>query len=194
MDLLGTILHDIPTFLAAGGGGGGEGGGGIGAIAEAFGVTWPKLLAQIVLFLIAYMVLKKFAFGPILALLEERKARIAEGEDNLERIKKDLAESDERVKTLLNEANTRAEKLITEARESAEAVRGKKVEEATTEATQIISKAREASQLEHERLMAELKRDFSRLVVDTTSKVTGKVLNTDDQKRINEETAAQISL
>ena len=190
MDLLGTILSEMNLLASAGG----DEASGIGAIAKAFGVEWTKFLAQTILFLIAYLVLKKFAFGPILELLEERRARISEGEENLKKIQKELADSDERVKEMMGEANSRAERLILEARESAEAVRGKKVEEATTEASQIISKAREASQLEHERLMAELKRDFSRLVVETTSKVTGKVLNTDDQKRINEETAAQISL
>ena len=43
-------------------------------------------------------------------------------------------------------------------------------------------------------VMAQLKREFGRMVVDTTSRVTGKVLNSDDQERINRETAAQVSL
>jgi hypothetical protein len=39
-----------------------------------------------------------------------------------------------------------------------------------------------------------LKGDFGRLVIDTASKVTGKVLTDDDQKKINEETVGQMSL
>jgi F-type H+-transporting ATPase subunit b len=42
--------------------------------------------------------------------------------------------------------------------------------------------------------MNELRRDFGRLVIDATSKVTGKVLDDGDQKRINEETAGQVAL
>ena len=43
-------------------------------------------------------------------------------------------------------------------------------------------------------MITELKRDFGRLVIDTTGKVTGKVLDEKDQNRINEETAGQIAL
>jgi F-type H+-transporting ATPase subunit b len=42
--------------------------------------------------------------------------------------------------------------------------------------------------------MNELKRDFGRLVIDATSKVTGKVLDDKDQKRINDEAVGQVAL
>ena len=57
-----------------------------------------------------------------------------------------------------------------------------------------LEKAREASRLEHQTAMNELKRDFGHLVIEATSKVTGKVLDDGDQKRINEETAGQVAL
>jgi F-type H+-transporting ATPase subunit b len=47
--------------------------------------------------------------------------------------------------------------------------------------------------LEHERTMAELKRELGRLVVETTAKVTGKVLTSDDQRRLQEEAARQLA-
>jgi F-type H+-transporting ATPase subunit b len=42
--------------------------------------------------------------------------------------------------------------------------------------------------------MSQLKREFGRMVSDATSRVTGKVLNSEDQNRINQETTAQVSL
>ena len=48
-------------------------------------------------------------------------------------------------------------------------------------------------QLEHDRMLSELKREVGRLVIDTTSKVTGKVLTTEDQRRLSEETARQVA-
>ena len=62
------------------------------------------------------------------------------------------------------------------------------------EAAAIVSKAHEAGVLEQEQMRTELKRDVGRLIIDTTTKVTGKVLTDDDQKTINEETASQVSL
>jgi F-type H+-transporting ATPase subunit b len=127
-------------------------------------------------------------------MLEARRKRIAEGEENIKKIESELAKAEENVQGMLDEANRDAERLIAEARESAEAVRGQKTQEAVKEAQSIIEKAREASRLEHESAMNELRKDFGRLVIDATSKVTGKVLDEDDQKRINQETAGQVSL
>ena len=61
------------------------------------------------------------------------------------------------------------------------------------EAAAIVAKGREASAIEREQAMAQLKRDFGRLLVETTSKVTGKVLSPADHQTINQETVNQIS-
>lgn len=163
-------------------------------ILETFGLDWPKFISQVIIVLIVYFVLSKYAFGPVLAMLEARRKRIEEGESNLKTIQEEMAKAEEKVQGMLDEANRDAERLISEARESAEAVRTQRTQEAIKEAQQIIEKAREASRLEHESTMNELKKDFGRLVIDATSKVTGKVLDDSDQKRINQETAGQVAL
>jgi len=53
-----------------------------------------------------------------------------------------------------------------------------------------VAKAREAAKLEQEQLLSQLKREFGRMVVDATTRVTGKVLTPEDQERLNRETAA----
>ena len=163
-------------------------------ILETFGLEWPKFISQVIIVLIVYFILSKYAFGPVLAMLQARSARIEEGEENLKKIQAEMEKAEEKVQAMLDEANSDAERLISEARESAEAVRSQKTQEAIKEAQQIMEKAREASKLEHESAMNELKRDFGRLVIDATSKVTGKVLDDQDQKRINEEAAGQVAL
>ena len=166
----------------------------MGEIFNTFGVTWGNFLAQVIIFVAVYLILKKYAFGPIMQVLEERKRRIAEGEENLKKITADLAAAAEKSQEVIDKANGEATRLVTEAKESSEAVREAKTQAAINEANQIIAKSREASQLEREQLLGELKRDFGRLVIDTTSKVTGKVLTSEDQERINKETAAQVAL
>lgn len=159
-----------------------------------FGLQWGPFLAQVIIVLVVFAILNKFAFGPVTAMLEERRKRIAEGEANLEKIRNDLEQAEENVQAMLDEANGKAERLIADARESADSLREQKTQDAISEAQSIIEKAREASKLEHEQMISELKRDFGRLVIDTTSKVTGKVLDDKDQERLNEETAGQIAL
>ena len=60
-------------------------------------------------------------------------------------------------------------------------------------AEQIIAKAREAAAADHARMLAELKKEVGRLVVQTTTTVTGRILTNEDQRRLAEETARQVS-
>jgi F-type H+-transporting ATPase subunit b len=160
---------------------------------ETFGFDTKVFLSQVVSFVIVALVLRQFAYKPILAVLEERRQRIAEGLLNAEKIKQQLAEAEQRHAEILAKANAQAQKMIDEARESAANVAERKQQEAVAAAEQIMAKAREASAIEHERTMTELKRELGRLVVNTTAKVTGKVLTADDQKRLQEEAARQIA-
>lgn len=161
-------------------------------ITEQFGVTWPLFIAQVINFLLVLFVLKKFAFGPIQTMLEQRKNRISEGEEKLKRIETQLAESEERTAAAIEEANSTAQRLITEAKVSAATLSEQKTQEAIASAQGILSKAEQAAKAERDQMVAELKQDFGRLVAATTANVTGKVLNDDDNKRINEEAVASI--
>jgi len=67
------------------------------------------------------------------------------------------------------------------------------MQEAIAEAERIIAMAREASALEYERSMDQLKRELGHLVVETTAKVTGKILSPEDQRRLQEEAARQLA-
>ncbi len=104
-------------------------------ILKTFGLDWPKFLAQVIIVLIVYFILSKYAFGPVLAMLEARRRRIAEGEANLETIKAEMNKAEEKVRAMLDKANADAERLIAEARDSAEAVRNQKTQEAIKEAS-----------------------------------------------------------
>jgi F-type H+-transporting ATPase subunit b len=160
---------------------------------EIFGFNAWLFFSQIISFTVVCILLQKFAYKPILNVLEERRQKIAEGLANAEKIKKQLAESEQRVQEILNKANADAQKMIDEARASAQALADKRTQSAISEAEQIIAKAREATGIERDKIMAELKREVGRLVISTTSKVTGKVLTDDDQKRISEEAAREVA-
>src|SRR5690242_4727524 len=161
--------------------------------ATTFGWEPRLFFSQVISFVIVALLLRRFAYKPILAVLEERRRRIEEGLINAEKIKKELAEAEKRYQEILAKANADAQKMIDEARESAAHLAERKQQEAITAAEQIIAKAREAAAMEHDRTMESLKRELGRLVVDTTAKVTGKVLTSEDQKRLQEEAARQVA-
>ncbi len=165
----------------------------IGGIAKTFGVDWPHLIAQIISFVIVCILLYFFAYKRVLAMLEERRQRIAEGLANAERIKAELSRTEAQRLEVLAQANNQATKLIEEARAAAARVQEQETRKAIAAAEQIITKAREAAAADHARMLAELKREVGRLVVQTTATVTGKILTPDDQRRLAEETAKQVS-
>ena len=108
------------------------------SVVEQFGFDSYKLIAQALTFVAVWFILKWKAYGPILEMLEKRKQRIAEGEENLKKIAEDLKDAEAKKSEIISEANAKAEKMISEARESAEAVAAKKREEAGKEAATII--------------------------------------------------------
>ena len=158
-----------------------------------FGVTWPKFIAQTIIFIIVYWVLNKYAFGPIVNVLAERRRRIAEAQENAEKIKQQLADADARYKEILGKADVEAKALVDEARASAEAVREKRVQEAIGEAEGVIRKAHESIEQDRRKMEAEVKSAMVGLVAATTTKVTGKILTADDQKRLSDETIKEIA-
>ena len=162
-------------------------------IAETFGVDWLHLIAQIISFSIVCALLYFFAYKRVLEMLEERRQRIAEGLANAEKIKTELARTEAQRLETLSQANAQATRLIEEARAAAAQVQERETQKAIAAAEQIIAKAREAAAADHARMLAELRREVGRLVVQTTATVTGKVLTTDDQRRLAEETARQLN-
>jgi F-type H+-transporting ATPase subunit b len=160
---------------------------------EKFGVHWEPFLSNCISFLIVCFLLQKFAYKPVVTVLQARREKIAESLRNADRIKAELADAERKKADILAGANAEATRMIEEARASAAAIGERKTQQAIAEAEQIVAKAHEATRLEHDRMLTELKREVGYLVVQTTTLVTGKVLTPDDQRRINEETASQIA-
>jgi len=161
--------------------------------AEKFGFDWPHFGAQVINVLIFAGVLRAFAYKPILRLHEERRKRIAEGLANAVKIRQELARTEAARQEVLNQANLQANKLIEEARAAAARVQEQETQKAIAAAEQIIARAHEAAAQDHARMLAELKRQVGRLVVETTAKVTGKILTVEDQQRLAEETNRQLA-
>ena len=158
-----------------------------------FGVTWPKFIAQVILFLTVYTILRKFAFAPVIAIFEARRRTIEEGQANAEKIKKQLAESELRCQEILRKANADAQRIIEESRTAAEVLSQKQTQQAIHDAEGIIKKARETVEQDRARMVAEVKTEMTRLVINTTSKVVGRALTDADQERLAIETTKQLA-
>src|SRR5215470_19222327 len=169
-------MHAVALLVTAGGGGQVE------QIASTFGVDWTHLVAQIISFCIVCIVLQRFAYKPVLKMLEGRRQQIAQGLANAEKIKTELARNEDQRQGVLDNANIEAGKLIEEGRAAAARVQEQETQKAIAAAEQIMVKAQEAAAQERTRMLSELKSEFGRLVVETTANVTGKILTPEDQQ------------
>ena len=170
-----------------------ETGGQIQQIANTFGVDWPHLMAQIISFSIVCLLLHRFAYKPILKMLEERQRQIAQGLADTEKIKAELAQTETQRHEVMVVANAQATKLIEEGRAASDRMRQQEAIKAITAADQIIEKAHEAAARQHAIMLAELKQEVGGLVVRATATITGKILTPDDQRRMSEETTRQLA-
>ena len=170
-----------------------QGGGQIGEIARTFGVDWPHLGAQVISFGIVCALLYKFAYRNVLAMLEERRQQIAQGLANAEKIKAELDRTEAQRQEVMAQAYRQSAQVIEDARAAAARLLGQETQKAIATAEQIVSRAREAADQDHGRMLAELKREVGRLVIRTTTRLTGKVLTSDDQRRLAEETAREVA-
>ncbi len=165
----------------------------MGDLLQTLGIQWTKLIPQLFNFGIVLWVLWKFAYKPVFAMLDARQKKIAESVANADKIQAQLAQTQADRQKTLAEAGDLANKIIADARAAAARVSEGETQKAIAAAEQIIAKAREAAAQDHARMLAELKREVGRLVVQTTTTVTGKVLTADDQRRLAEETQQQIA-
>ena len=157
------------------------------------GVDGPKLIAQLINFAIVLFVLWRFAYKPVFEMLETRRKTIAESMDNAEKIKTELTETQAERDKVLAEANQKAQEMIADAKEAAKQVGEAEGQKAVKQAEEIIRKAREVTEADRDSMMAELKAEIGRLVVDTTAKVSGKVLTSDDHQRLIDETNKELA-
>jgi F-type H+-transporting ATPase subunit b len=180
-------MNSLTVFAMAQSGGQAE------SIATTFGVDWPHLLAQIVSFSVVCAVLYALAYKPILRMLAARREQIATGIANAEKIKAELARIEVERREVLIKADAEGRQLIEDARAATARLQADETRKAVAMAEQIVARAREAAERERVQMLAEIKREVGRLVVQTSAAVTGKILTPEDHRRLSEETARQLA-
>ena len=166
---------------------------GITKIFQDFGISWPFFLAQVVNFSLVAFILWKFAFKPVLATLDERQKKIADGLKYTDEMKAKLEATKQETDAILKKASVEASRIIDEARKSAKDYLDKQTQEATAKANDVLVKAQQAVELEHKKMLADARGEIARLVVVTTERVLAKKLSDADRAAYNDTAARELS-
>lgn len=166
---------------------------GITQIAQDFGIDLPFILAQAVNFVIVAAVLWYFAFKPVMATIEERKAKIAAGLKFAEDAKAQLDSAHHEHAAIVKNAQMEAARYIDEARKTAKEFSERETAAATERANGIITKAQQAIELEHRKMLEEVRGEIAHLVIATTQRVLSKELTDAERSRYNDSVARELS-
>jgi F-type H+-transporting ATPase subunit b len=157
-----------------------------------FGVSWERLLGQIVTFVILLVVLRLVMYKPILRMLDERKQKIAQGLKDAEAAADERRRAEEKASAELKEATRKAEALLDEAKSAAESMR----QDLMTQAQADLQRARDAQRAELERarqdMIDDVRKDVVQLVVATTSKVLQQELSKEQQQTLIRQAAKEL--
>ena len=155
-------------------------------------VTPGLMIWTIVCFLIALFVLKRYAFGPIQQMIDERRARIRAAIDEADRVRNEARQLLEEHRKLIASARHDAEDILAEARRVAESMRERVKEETDAERQRRIEETRKQIEAETQRALDAIRHEVAVLTLEATAKVTGKVLTEGDHKRLIEDAIKEL--
>jgi len=141
------------------------------------GIDWRLLIAQLVNFLILFVLLKKLLYKPVLDLLEQRRVRIAEGLRDAERSSARLASIEIERKQVLEQAEGERRHVLEAAALESEQLHRQRLQAAASEAEALIVRAKEEAERLRQELLAEVRREVGDLVLRITRKVTREKLS-----------------
>ncbi|MGH3113485.1 MAG: F0F1 ATP synthase subunit B [Gaiellaceae bacterium] len=155
----------------------------------------PGLMVwTVVTFLIVLWVLRRYAFGRIQGLIDQRRDRIREALDEADKARSEARELREQVARERQEAKADREQILEESRRQAQRQLEQAREQADADLKARLEKNREELEAENARLREQIRRDVVELTLLASEKVTGKVLDADDQRRLIDETIDEVDV
>ena len=150
------------------------------------------MIWTVLAFLVAFFVLRKWAWPAITEALDKRQRAIEESIDTAERARSEAAELLDEYRSRLREARAQAEEIIARARKAGEVHERETVEEARAKREELLEQTRRDIEAETRRAIQEIRSEVADLTILATEKVTRKTLDDDDQKRLVEEALGEL--
>jgi F-type H+-transporting ATPase subunit b len=148
------------------------------------------MIWTLILFALTLVILKRYAFGPIQKLIDDRRERIRQSVEEADRAREEARSLLEEHRALLGQARTEAESILAEARKIGDAQQARMRDE-TEEERRLEETKRQIAQATVQAL-GELRREVADLTLLTTEKILREKLSSADQQRLIDEALAEI--
>lgn len=184
-----SFLKEIFSIVPLADGGGGT----VSRLASEFHVEWPLLIAQTLNFCVVAFLLYRFAFKPLLNVVDARQKRISDGLQYAEEMREQLAQTEVSKKQALDEATAQARKIVEDAISSANTFAEQQRAELTAKLDSMRVRERERLQQDYQTMMEEARQQLQDEVVILTGKVLQKDLSEKEKKTIASNAVEEIA-
>jgi F-type H+-transporting ATPase subunit b len=143
-------------------------------------------------FVVAMLVLRKYAWPAITEALDKRQRAIEESIETAERTRAEAQQLLQEYRERLREARAQADEIVARARKAGEVHERETLEKARVQREELLEQTRRDIDAETRRAIQEIRNEVADLTVLATEKVTRKTLDEDDQKRLVEEALREL--
>lgn len=163
-------------------------------MAEQLGLDPIKLLIQAFNFLVLLWILQRFAYRPLMRMLEERSARIRNDLDEARKLRAEAAQDRETYRDQLSRARDEARAVLEEANTVTARIRAQALADAEAQNAALLQRARDEIGRERDQAIAELRREVADLAIMAATQVVRRNLDGPDQRRLVEEALAEVQV
>jgi F-type H+-transporting ATPase subunit b len=146
----------------------------------------------LVTFVLLFLFLRKFAFGPIQNMIDARRDSIQESITAAEEMRREAERMLAEYRESIASARHEAEEIIERAHKVGESTKSEIVIEARTQAQKEVDGAREQIQRETRKAIQEIKDQVADLTILAAGKVTGKTMTKEDHLRLVDEALSEV--
>ena len=162
--------------------------------ADLISVVPGLMVWTIIAFGITFFILRRYAFGPIQKLIDERRDRIREALDEADKARQEARELRELTKQEREEAKAERERILDDTRRQSQAQLEQSRAQADEDLKRRLEENRREIEAENRRMAEQIRRDVVELTLLAAEKVTGKSLDADDQRRLIDETIEEVNV
>lgn len=164
----------------------------MGELISKLGIDWKLLVANTITFFIVLWVLRKFAYRPIMNVLERRQQTISDGLQAAKQSGEELTAMQQEKQVVLKAAKVEAQAIISAAKEQGETVKQKLAEQATSESTATLERTKELLDRERQAMVRQAKVELADLVVTATTKVLDQTLDAKTRTHLSDRAIAAV--
>jgi F-type H+-transporting ATPase subunit b len=163
-------------------------------LADLISVVPGLMVWTIIAFGLTFFLLRRFAFGPVQRIIDQRRDRIREALDEADKARQEARQLRELTLEEREEAKAQREQILEETRRQAQALFEQARKNADEDLRERLEKNQQELEAENRRIQEQIRRDVVELTLLAAEKVTGKALDADDQRRLIDETIEELDL